>query len=190
MANQLILTNDKYRVPPADVERHLRDSFPDCFLEWMPKIGRWAVKRRVPWEEVSQLIEQKKLSEGDVDAHRLDRWAEGHEDAGSHLIVHAFTVQDPNNGDPVEPGTWLVEAMKRADTRNPNAHPGGVRGAVKELLARRRAEEDELDRLYKSQIDDAVEDRDYLFRQLPRMFYPEQFPNGGQNGSDSAGTTP
>lgn len=187
-AKELILFNDNYRVPPADVEQAIRESFPECFLEWMPRAKRWAVMRRVPWESVDRLVGERKLTEADIQVHKLNRYEQGYNDQGPYLVIHAFTVQDPANGDPVEPGTWLVEALKRADTFSNKQYPGGIRGAIKDIIGKRKAEEAALDTLYKQRIDDAIDERDYLFRGLPRMAYPTN-PIGGDNvGTGNSGS--
>lgn len=182
MAREFIGFDDSYRQPPEDIERLLRSHFPDCFLEWTPRIKRWAVKRRVGWDEVDRLVSEKKITEGDIFAHFQDRFQHGHQDAGSHFVVHAFTVQDPATGEPIEPGGWLIEALQKADTFSNRAYPGGIKAAIKDVLTKRRAEEDAKDAQYTNAIEAAVEDRDYLFRQLPRMAYPENI--GGSDGND------
>jgi hypothetical protein len=167
----LVLIGREHKVPPDDAVKALREAFGDeVFLEWMPNSRRWAVKRRVPWNEVEELARHGKITAADIEAHMEARYLEGHEDAGEALVLHAFTVQDPKTGEPVEPGPWLVEVLQRADTHR---LPGGFRQALREVLEQRKKREQELDAWYKDQVEQAVEHFDPWLRQLPRMYYRE-----------------
>lgn len=167
------------REPPPEAQRELQEAFPDCFYEWMPKAKRWAVKRRVPWEQVDQLAKEGKITQADVDAYREMRQMDGLGDASGELIVHAFTVQNPETGEPIEPCSMVVEAMKRADTHR---HPGGVRGALREVIERNKQRERELDQQMADAIEAAVDKYEPWLRQLPRMFYPDPEAKKNEQG--------
>lgn len=185
MAVELLGGTDK-RLPPADAERELRDAFPELFYEFSPRIKRWTVQRRVPWEDVDRLASEGKLDRYDIEAHLLGRLAEGHRDPGYHLIIHAFTVQHPATGEPLEPGSWVVEALRAADT---SRHPGGVRGALMDVLRREEERKAAIDASITDQIEQAVEHFSPWLEQNPRS--PSwQFDNLVPFGRDAAGTAP
>lgn len=181
------------REPPPEAQRELQEAFPDCFYEWMPNAKRWAVKRRVPWDQIDRLAKEGKITQEDIDAYREMRQMDGLGDAGGEIIVHAFTVQDPETGEPIEPCSMVVEAMKRADAYR---HPGGIRGALKEVIERNKKREQELDQWITDAIDAAVEKYAPWLRQLPRMFYsdPEVLKkkneqgHGTDRGGEAAGS--
>lgn len=145
--------------PPPDAQRELQEAFPECFYEWMPKAERWAVMRRVPTGEVDRLVSEKKVSEADIIAHLESRFQEGHRDAGPYIVVYAFTVQDPDTGEPMEPAGWVVETLRRIDTQNDQVYPGGVRQAVRDVLKRRKAAEETWDSMVQEAVEEAVEYR-------------------------------
>lgn len=155
---------EHYRTPPEDAQRELQEAYPELFYEWLPRAKRWAVKRRVPWEDVDRLAREGQIHQADIDAHREQRRAEGHMDDGDALVVHAFTVQGPD-GEYLEPGGYVIEALRRADTHR---HPGGVRGALREVLQKEKEREAQLDKWYRDQIEQAVEYFDPWLRQNPR----------------------
>lgn len=166
---------------PVSAQQELEKEFPDCFYEWMPRAKMWCVKRKVPWNEVEKLIAKGRLTEIDVARHLADRQKLGIFGAGDHMVVHAFTLRGPT-GEPIEPGTYVVEAMKKADTQK---HPEGVRGVLKETIRATLQREAEVDAWYTDQVEQAVQHHDASLRGLPAMAYPNN-PIGDTNGKTEA----
>lgn len=156
---------ERGKLPPEGAQRELQEAFPECFYQWIPRAQRWAVMRRVPTGEVDRLLGERKLSEADIIAHLEERFSQGFQDAGSHVVIYAFTVQDPDTGEAMEPGGWVVEILKRIDTQNGQNYPGGERQAARDVLKRRRAAEDSWDKMVEEAVDAAVEYRQDAFEE-------------------------
>jgi hypothetical protein len=155
-------------LPPPEAERELRREFPECGYEWMPRIKRWRVIREVPWEEVEKLAARGLIGEIEIQQHLEHRRKLGFFGAGDYLVVHAFTVRAPDGGY-LEPGPYVVEALKKADTQR---HPKGIRGLLKETIEAQLRHEEKLDAWYKDQIDEAVKHHDAALRGLPAEAFP------------------
>lgn len=173
---------DLYREPPGDVVRALREAFPECFLEWKPRAKRWVVMRRVPQNDIDRLVSAKKLCEADIDAARMDRKLDGYDGDSESLVVYAFTVQDPVTGEYIEPGSWLIDVLRRADTQDGHVYENAQQ-ALMAHINERKAEEAAKDVFWKDQIDQAVTHFEPWLMQNPRMFYPDQ-EKGRGNVSD------
>ena len=163
-----LVTYDPYgqRSPPADAQRELQEAFPECSYYWMNACKRWGVQRKVPWHEVDDLVQRGLITEADIFAYVEQRFIEGYKDPGADFVVHAFTVQDPDTGEPLEPSSGIVEAMRKADTQQ---HPRGVMGAVKDSIDAAFRREAEVDAMIKDGIEQVIESWDYRLRQNPRI---------------------
>lgn len=157
------------RYPPAEEQRALQEAFPECGYEWLPRAERWRVVRNVPWTEAARLIDSGQLTMEDVEAFLESRYMEGHLDPGDGIMVHAFTIQGPN-GEYSEPGSHVVEALKKADLHTDNR---SARQIVQEHIKRTSEHEVSVFKAQTEAVEEAYELLDHRFRQLPRMHYPE-----------------
>lgn len=165
----IITVGEEHRVPPEDAQRELQQHFPELRYSWMPKAKRWAVVREVPWSEVESLVRQGVMSELDIDLHLKYRHQMGYLGPGDKIAIHAFTVRG-RNGEYVEPGSWVIEALKRADVQNTQNYTS-VRKALWDTIDKVRERERELERMQSEAIADAVESRRRQFEYLPMVHY-------------------